>query len=83
MLPLLRQVETVSDVLQTADAIGCAALRKDCLKFLVDNTEQVQKTPGFKRLVETAPNLVLDFVELIGRNLKKCRIAGKGRIRGG
>ena len=83
MLPLLRQVETVSDVLQTADAIGCAALRKDCLKFLVDNTEQVQKTAGFKRLVETAPNLVLDFVQLIGPKLKKCKIAGKLTIGGG
>ena len=76
MLPTLRQVETASDLLQTADAIGCAALRKDCLKFLVDNTEQVQKTPGFKRLVEKAPNLVLDFVELIGPKLKKRRIGG-------
>ena len=76
MLPLLRQVETVSDVLQTADAIGCEALRKDCLKFLVDNTEQVQKTPGFKRLVEKAPNLVLDFLEIIGPKLKKGRIGG-------
>ena len=76
MLPLLREVETVSDVLQAADAIGCAALRKDCLKFLVDNTEQVQKTPGFKRLVEKAPNLVLEFVELIGPKLKKRRIGG-------
>ena len=72
----MRQVETVSDVLQTAHAIGCAALRKDCLNFLVDNTEQVQKTPGFKRLVEKAPNLVLDFVELIGPKLKKRRIGG-------
>ena len=76
MLPLLREVETVSDVLQAADAIGCAALRKDCLKFLVDNTEQVQKTPGFKRLVEKAPNIVLDFVGLIGNKLKKRRIGG-------
>ena len=72
----MREVDTVSDVLLTADAIGCAALRNDCLKFLVDNTEQVQKTPGFKRLVETAPNLVLDFVELIGPKLKKRRIGG-------
>ena len=76
MLPLLREVETVSDVLQTADAIGCAALRKDCLKFLVDNTEQVQKTPGFKRLVEKAPNIMMDFVELIASRLKKPRIGG-------
>ena len=53
-----------------------ALLRKDCLNFLVDNTEQVQKTPGFKRLVEKAPNLVLDFVELIGPKLKKRRIGG-------
>ena len=76
MLPALPQVETVSDVLENADAIGCAALRKDCLKFLVGNTEQVQKTPGFKRLVEKAPNIVLDFVELIGPKLKKRRIGG-------
>ena len=75
-MPALPKVETVSGLLQTADAIGCAALRKDCLKFLVDNTEQVQRTPGFKRLVETAPNLVLDFVELIGPKLKKRRIGG-------
>ena len=76
MLPLLREVETVSDVLQAADAIGCAALRKDCLKFLVDNTEQVQKTPGFKRLVEKKPTIMMDFVELIASRLKKPRIGG-------
>ena len=72
----MRQVETVSDVLQTAHAIGCAALRKDCLNFLVDNTEQVQKTPGFKRLVEKKPTIMMDFVELIASRLKKPRIGG-------
>ena len=74
---MLPEVETVSDVLQAADAIGCAALRKDCLKFLVGNTEQVQKTPGFKRLVEKAPNIMMDFVELIASRVKKPRI-GRG-----
>ena len=81
MLPLLRQVETVSDVLQTADAIGCAALRKDCLNFLVDNTEQVQKTPGFKRLVEKEPTIMMDFVELVAHRLKKPRIDGEAAER--
>ena len=76
MLPLLREVETVSDVLQTADAIGCAALRKDCLHFLVDNTEQVQSTPGFKRLVREEPTIMMDFVGLIAPRLKKPKIGG-------
>ena len=74
MLPALSKVETVSDVLQTADAIGCAALRKDCLNILVDNTEQVQRTPGFRRLVEKEPAIMMDFVELIARRVKKPRI---------
>ena len=51
-------------------------LRKDCLNFLVDNTEQVQKTPGFKRLVEKEPTIMMDFVELIASRLKKPRIGG-------
>ena len=74
MLPALPQVETVASVLQTADAIGCEALRKDCLNFLVDNTEQVERTPGFKRLVEKEPTIMMDFVELIAIRLKKPRI---------
>ena len=74
MLPALHQVETVSDLLQTAHAIGCAALRKDCLNFLVGNAEQVQKTPGFKRLVEKEPTIMMDFVELVAHRLKKPRI---------
>ena len=51
-----------------------ALLRKDCLNFLVDNTEQVQKTPGFKRLVEKEPTIMMDFVELIAPRVKKPRI---------
>ena len=77
MLPALPKVETVSDVLQTADAIGCAALRKDCLHFLVDNTEQVQSTPGFKRLVREEPTIMTDFVELVAHRLKKARSEGE------
>ena len=30
VLSALLQVDTVSDMLQTADRFGCAALRKDC-----------------------------------------------------
>ena len=76
MLPALPQVETVLDVLQNADAIGCAALRRECLNVLMDNTEQVQRTPGFKRLVEKKPTIMMDFVELIASRLKKPRIGG-------
>ena len=76
MLPALPQVETVASVLQTADAIGCEALRKDCLNFLVDNTEQVERTPGFKRLVEKKPTIMMDFVKLIAPRVKKPRIGG-------
>ena len=66
MLPALRQVETVASVLQTADAIGCEALGKDCLNFLVDNIEEVERTPGFERLVE----------RLIAPRVKKQRTGG-------
>ena len=76
VLPALPQVETVAGVLQTADAIGCEALRKDCLNFLVDNTEQVERTPGFKRLVEKKPTIMMDFVKLIAPRVKKPRIGG-------
>ena len=76
MLPALHQVETVSDLLQTAHVIGCAALRKDCLNFLVDNAEQVQKTAGFKRLVEKEPTIMMDFMGLIAPRLKKPKIGG-------
>ena len=71
----MRQVETVSDVLQTAHAIGCAALRKDCLNFSVGNAEQVQKTAGFKRLVEE-PTIMMDFMGLIAPRLKKAKTGG-------
>ena len=70
------QVETVAGVLETADAIGCEALRRECLNFLMDNTEQVQRTPGFKRLVEKKPTIMMDFVELIASRVKKPRIGG-------
>ena len=76
MLPALPQVETVAGVLQTADAIGCEALRKDCLNFLVDNTEQVERTPGFERLVEKNPTIIKDFLKLIAPRVKKPRIGG-------
>ena len=76
MLPALHQVETVSDLLQTAHVIGCAALRTDCLNFLVDNAEQVQKTAGFKRLVESEPNIMMEVMELIAPRLKKAKTGG-------
>ena len=76
MLPSLHQVETVSELLQTAHIIGCAALRTDCLNFLVDNAEQVQKTAGFKRLVEQEPTIMMDFMGLIAPRLKKSKSGG-------
>ena len=76
MLPALHQVETVSDLLQTAHVIGCAALRKDCLNFLVGDAEQVQKTAGFKRLVEQEPNIMMEVMELIAPRLKKAKTGG-------
>ena len=76
MLPALRQVETVASVLQTADAIGCEALRKDCLSFLVDNTEEVERIPGFERLVEKKLTIMVDFLKLIVPMVKKRRIGG-------
>ena len=76
MLPALRQVETVASVLQTADAIGCEALRKDCLNFLVDNIEQVERTPGFERLVEKKPTIMKEIVRLIAPRVKKQRTGG-------
>ena len=76
MLPALPEVETVAGVLQTADAIGCEALRKDCLNFLVDNTEQVERTPGFERLVEKNRTIIKDFLKLIVPRVKKPRIGG-------
>ena len=76
MLPSLHQVETVSELLQTAHGIGCAAFRTDCLNFLVDNAEQVQKTAGFKRLVESEPNIMMEVMELIAPRLKKAKTGG-------
>ena len=76
MLPSLHQVETVSELLQTAHINGCAARRTDCLNFLVDNAEQVQKTAGFKRLVEEEPTIMMDFMGLIAPRLKKLKTGG-------
>ena len=53
-----------------------ALLREDCINFLVDNTEQVQKTPGFERLVEKNPTIIKDFLKLIVPRVKKPRIGG-------
>ena len=77
MLPSLHQVETVSELLQTAHINGCPARRRDCLNFLVDNAEQVQKTAGFKRLVEQEPNIVMEVMGLIAPRLKKAK-TGEG-----
>ena len=77
MLPALPQVETVAGVFQTADAFGCEALRKDCLNFLVDNTEQVERIPGFMMLAEKKPTIMMDFVKLIAPRVKKPRIGGR------
>ena len=76
MLSTLPQIETVAGVFETADAIGCEALRKDCVNFLVKNTEQVQRTPGFKRLVEKKPAIMMDLMNLNGSRVKKRRIGG-------
>ena len=67
MLPALPKVETASDVLQTADAIGCAALRKDCLNFVVEHTEQVHRTAGFRMLVQNKPEIMMDLVALMAQ----------------
>ena len=42
VLSALLQVDTVSDMLQTADRFGCAALRKDCLNYVVEHTGGAQ-----------------------------------------
>ena len=65
MLSALPQVDTVSDMLQTAESTGCAALRKDCLNFVVEHTEQVHKTAGFRMLVKNKPEIMMDLVALM------------------
>ena len=42
----------------------------------MDNAEQVQKTAGFKRLVEEEPTIMMDFMGLIAPRLKKPKIGG-------
>ena len=42
----------------------------------MDNAEQVQKTAGFKRLVESEPNIMMEVMELIASRLKKAKTGG-------
>ena len=44
--------------------------------FLVDNVDQVQKTAGFKRLVEEEPTIIRDVMGLIAPRLKKSKSGG-------
>ena len=76
MLSALPQVDTVSDMLQTAETIGCAALRKDCLNFVVEHTEQVHRTAGFRMLVSNKPEIMMDLVALMAQAQERRTVRG-------
>ena len=81
MLSALPQVDTVSDMLQTADRFGCAALRKDCLNFVVEHTEQVHRTAGFRMLVKNKPEIMMDLVALMAQAQEQRTEGGAHRLK--
>ena len=81
MLSALPQVDTVSDMLQTAESIGCAALRKHCLDFVVEHTEQVHRTAGFRMLVKNKPEIMMDLVALMAQAQEQRTDGGVHRLK--
>ena len=75
------QVDTVSDMLQTADKVGCAALRKECLNFMVEHTEQVHRTAGFRMLVKNKPEIMMDLVALMAQAQEQRTDGGAHRLK--
>ena len=81
VLSALPQVDTVSDMLQTADRFGCAALRKDCLNYVVEHTEEVHRTAGFRMLVTSKAEIMMDLVALMAQAQEQRTDGGVHRLK--
>merc|ERR1712150_11098 len=67
-------VQSVTEVLQTADLIGCTSLRERCLGFVTTHLAEVQDTDGFRRLLQYCPELFKDLFSMIAPPRKKRRL---------
>lgn len=57
--------ENVADVLTIADLVKSEELKKECLKFIVENNNEVVKTSGYKNLVAEHTDLVTEILSFI------------------
>jgi len=69
-------VETAADRLETAELIGCAELKSQCLDYIAAHVSEVQSTESYSKMAERRPALLKDILGAAFPPAKRQRSSG-------